>query len=105
MTQWNKVVLVLLFIAGLVAAAELPAHAKSAKARSADVRRFALVIGSNATLDPKRIHVTKTRHCLRCREPFESRWAGERICRRCKGSHDWRERVASTPDYGVHRRR
>ena len=54
---------------------------------------------------PDRIHIAKTRTCLKCNEPFESRWAGERVCRRCKGSHDWRERVASTPDYGVHRRR
>ncbi len=54
---------------------------------------------------PERIHVAKTRPCLKCRELFESGWPGERICHHCKGSHDWREGVASPPDYEVHRRR
>ncbi len=52
---------------------------------------------------PERTYVAQTRHCLRCSEPFESAWPGERICRRCKGSDSWREGVASTPDY-AHRR-
>ncbi len=54
---------------------------------------------------PERIYIAKTRPCLKCREPFESEWSGERICRRCKGTHGWREGVAYTPDYAVHRRR
>jgi hypothetical protein len=32
----------------------------------------------------------KTRTCLRCQSPFESAWAGERICRPCKSTHAWR---------------
>ncbi|MDX1709915.1 MAG: hypothetical protein R3316_02110 [Rhodovibrionaceae bacterium] len=32
----------------------------------------------------------KTRKCLRCRERFESEWAGERICPRCKSSQAWK---------------
>jgi hypothetical protein len=32
----------------------------------------------------------KVRQCLRCRSAFESQWAGERICARCKSSSAWR---------------
>jgi len=32
----------------------------------------------------------KVRLCLRCRDEFESAWAGERICGRCKSSTTWR---------------
>ena len=38
---------------------------------------------------------TKTRRCLMCREDFESEWAGERICRRCKGTTAWRTGTAA----------
>jgi len=31
----------------------------------------------------------KVRQCLRCRAPFPSEWAGERICSRCKRSAGW----------------
>jgi len=34
--------------------------------------------------------VPKTRQCLRCRTGFVSKWAGERICSRCKGTNAWR---------------
>ncbi|MCZ6603542.1 MAG: hypothetical protein O7A03_00175 [Alphaproteobacteria bacterium] len=33
----------------------------------------------------------KTRNCLTCGRPFESEWAGERICSRCKSSSTWRQ--------------
>jgi hypothetical protein len=36
----------------------------------------------------------KTRTCLRCQAKFQSEWAGERICTRCKGTSAWR---AGTP--------
>jgi len=32
----------------------------------------------------------KTRRCLVCRDAFESAWAGERICRKCKSTAAWR---------------
>lgn len=32
----------------------------------------------------------KVRLCLRCRDEFESAWAGERICAHCKSSTTWR---------------
>ncbi|WP_374371478.1 hypothetical protein [Dongia sp.] len=32
----------------------------------------------------------KIRDCLRCHKSFESTWAGERICRHCKGTSGWR---------------
>ena len=35
----------------------------------------------------------KLRQCLRCQSDFESAWAGERICGRCKGSNAWRSSV------------
>lgn len=31
----------------------------------------------------------RVRLCLKCTDKFESAWAGERICRRCKGSSTW----------------
>jgi hypothetical protein len=35
----------------------------------------------------------KVRQCLRCRNTFQSQWAGERICGRCKGSNTWRSGI------------
>jgi hypothetical protein len=32
----------------------------------------------------------KIRACLRCHKNFESAWAGERVCRHCKGTSGWR---------------
>jgi hypothetical protein len=32
----------------------------------------------------------KMRACLVCKKPFESQWAGERICRSCKSTATWR---------------
>lgn len=32
----------------------------------------------------------KPRLCLHCGKKFESAWAGERVCKRCKGTADWR---------------
>ncbi|MCE2510200.1 MAG: hypothetical protein J4G10_04400 [Alphaproteobacteria bacterium] len=32
----------------------------------------------------------KERTCLMCAESFESTWAGERICTRCKSRVGWR---------------
>ena len=48
---------------------------------------------------------TKTRCCLKCREPFKSEWSGERICQRCKSSDSWRDDTISASDYVVNRRR
>jgi hypothetical protein len=31
----------------------------------------------------------KRRLCLRCQTPFDSQWAGERICKRCKSHAGW----------------
>ncbi len=33
----------------------------------------------------------KRRACLCCAKAFDSAWAGERICPRCKASSTWRE--------------
>ncbi len=32
----------------------------------------------------------RLRLCLKCSTEFESSWAGERICKRCKASGTWR---------------
>ena len=37
----------------------------------------------------------KTRRCLMCSEVFESDWAGERVCKRCKGTAAWRSGTAA----------
>jgi uncharacterized paraquat-inducible protein A len=36
----------------------------------------------------------KRRACLSCAQAFDSAWAGERICPRCKASATWREDLA-----------
>lgn len=32
----------------------------------------------------------KMRRCLMCTRNFESEWAGERICRKCKSTSTWK---------------
>lgn len=41
----------------------------------------------------------KMRNCLRCGSSFESVWVGERICEKCKKSHDWRTGLPNNPDF------
>jgi hypothetical protein len=59
----------------------------------------------NAKPLPERVHVAKPRRCLMCEEAFESRWAGERVCRRCKDRDGWRNGTSLPPDYEAGRRR
>ena len=33
----------------------------------------------------------KPRKCLMCRSTFSSSWAGDRVCKSCKGTNSWRE--------------
>jgi len=35
------------------------------------------------------------RSCLSCHSMFDSAWAGERICQRCKGTTVWRNGAAA----------
>ena len=39
--------------------------------------------------------VIRLRSCLKCQTKFQSEWAGERICRNCKGSSTWRNGALS----------
>lgn len=49
---------------------------------------------------PTTDHVAAERRCLQCHQAFMSRWVGERICRSCKGRHEWREGTHSmVPDW------
>lgn len=34
------------------------------------------------------------RKCLKCNSDFYSEWSGERICKKCKGSFNWRSGLA-----------
>ena len=36
------------------------------------------------------------RTCLNCKTTFDSAWAGERICARCKGTSAWRIGVSAS---------
>lgn len=45
---------------------------------------------NDATVATETVPAVKERKCLKCREPFPSEWAGERICKRCKSSGSWR---------------
>ncbi len=42
---------------------------------------------------PRRMETKKVRACLKCRETFESKWSGERVCKKCKTRIAWREGV------------
>ena len=33
---------------------------------------------------------SKRRNCLMCGDGFDSEWAGERVCKRCKSNDGWR---------------
>ena len=33
----------------------------------------------------------RERRCLMCKERFDSEWAGERICKRCRQTAAWRQ--------------
>ena len=35
-------------------------------------------------------YTPKRRNCLMCNDSFQSEWAGERICKRCKSNDSWR---------------
>jgi hypothetical protein len=48
-----------------------------------------------AKLKGKREAETKFRRCLMCGCDFESSWAGERVCKRCRSSHNWRQGAAA----------
>ena len=37
----------------------------------------------------------RSRQCLKCRADFQSEWAGERVCPRCKKKTGWRSGVRS----------
>ena len=47
---------------------------------------------------PRRMERKKVRACLKCREPFESEWSGERVCKKCKTRIAWREGVGGLPE-------
>ena len=32
----------------------------------------------------------RDRKCLKCRQMFRSEWSGERVCKPCKSSSQWR---------------
>lgn len=49
---------------------------------------------TGSTTDQTTEPVTRSRNCLRCETSFQSEWAGERICHRCKSTAAWR---AGTP--------
>jgi hypothetical protein len=40
--------------------------------------------------DPSGAGTPKARRCLKCRSPFQSEWAGERVCVKCKKKTQWR---------------
>jgi hypothetical protein len=60
------------------------------------------------TLDPPSFDAAppKQRRCLSCRRAFPSAWAGERVCRACKGTRAWKdgERMRSVASRSSHGR-
>ena len=49
--------------------------------------------GEEAFAEPTQRYEQKRRRCLRCQDEFDSAWAGDRICPRCKQSSAWRAGV------------
>jgi hypothetical protein len=48
-------------------------------------------IGEAGRVDATGRHdAPKFRKCLKCRESFESEWAGQRVCGKCKKKTHWR---------------
>jgi hypothetical protein len=45
---------------------------------------------SDSKPEPDCVYEEKSRRCLMCREAFQSSWAGDRVCKRCKHSNGWR---------------
>ncbi len=41
-------------------------------------------------MEAKPVAQRKTRKCLMCNAKFDSAWAGERICKKCKSTEAWR---------------
>ena len=41
--------------------------------------------------------IVRQRACLKCRTPFTSGWAGERVCTACKSRTDWRQGATTRP--------
>ena len=41
--------------------------------------------------DERNNTVQKTRKCLLCSTDFNSEWAGERVCKKCKATAAWRQ--------------
>jgi len=56
------------------------------------IRRARMGVEEPASRTFKRLERT----CLSCGTVFDSAWAGERICVRCKGTSAWRIGVSTT---------
>jgi len=54
-----------------------------------DIENFDRDDDTNSGFTTQRAEASKSRQCLKCREPFTSEWSGERICKRCKSSGSW----------------
>ena len=48
-------------------------------------------------IEPVRHDVQEQRHCLKCGTAFISSWRGERICKRCKQSGEWKNSTGFDP--------
>ena len=48
---------------------------------------------SPANERPVEYHASE-RKCLKCNTSFHSEWSGERICKKCKGTFNWRSGLA-----------
>lgn len=75
-------------IARLRAMPVSPAEGTRASMRYKDGCRMATVIDEETELEVR--NDAKTRQCLMCNQSFQSEWAGERVCRKCKSTETWR---------------
>lgn len=63
-----------------------------------------VLTGSTAHAETVARHnAPKERKCLTCKAPFHSKSAGERVCRRCKSSSNWREGAGPSPAHSRRR--
>jgi hypothetical protein len=53
---------------------------------------------SDHELEPSGVAMVRLqRMCLNCRVSFDSAWAGERVCSRCKARTAWRNGASTGP--------
>ncbi len=52
---------------------------------------FRLYTMRSMKFNKRKLYKARERKCLMCTKTFESEWAGNRICKKCRTSSSWKE--------------